>query len=96
MLGWTVVLFIIVAGVGALLAFVVARDATSVAANVLSYCAAIVLTALIFIGGDMVLNHTLVVDFGAFVRRTDMSTLAAPFVGALMGLWWARQYRRGR
>jgi hypothetical protein len=96
MLGWAVVVFIIVAGVAALLAFVTARDATSIPGNALAYAAGVVLTGVGAVLANMLVEHSLRPDLAQAISGLPQGALVAPFVGAAFGLWWARQYRLGR
>jgi hypothetical protein len=96
LLYWHAVVFIVVAGVSALIAFIVARDTESVVGNTTAFATGIVMTAILYIAASMVIDHTLTVDLRRLFNELASSTLVAPFAGAALGLWWARQYRQGR
>jgi hypothetical protein len=93
-IAFDIVLFIAIAGIAALVSFMVARDKAGWLVVALAAIIGIAVGLVVSVIGTFAVNRSLAIDAAAaaaLLRLYGPATL----VGAVAGIWWARQYREG-
>lgn len=94
MAGLEIVLFIAIAGVAALVSFMVARDKAGPLVVMLAAAIGIAVGVIVAVIGTFAVNRSLTIDVAAAAALAQLYGPAA-IVGAAAGIWWARQFREG-
>lgn len=94
MAGLDIVLFIAIAAVAALVAFMVARDKAGWFVAVLAAAIGIGVGLIVSMIGTFAVNRSLAIGVGEVAALARLYGPAA-LVGAAAGIWWARQFREG-
>lgn len=92
--GLDIVVFIGIGAVAALVAFMVARDKAGALVVLIAAVSGIVVALLVSVIGTMALNRALELSLNQALQLGRLH-LPATVIGSAVGIWWARQYRRG-
>lgn len=94
MAGLDIVLFIAIAGVAALVSFMVARDKAGWAVAALALAIGVAVGLMVSVIGTFAVNRSLAIGGGEVAALVRLYGPAA-LVGAAAGIWWAREFREG-